>query len=259
MRTTLLLLLLASGALAQDDLAAKLDGKTLTMRTGSLTANVHASWPGLTIASPLGKDTLQPRGFKPGELKLIFDSPDRKTAAWVGDVETLGGELVQFTCVYEIRRGVEAVFVSSRLYNREDSMRSLCSFSWGFPVKAKTFESVGGPVPLLSASQKLKGVADWALFHKEGETGGLCVVTDGLDQLPRKFSGNGGAWLNLAANHDDDGLFGVTGIHEKVWKFAPGGYNEIKFVAFHAEGREDAAAMFKRLSEDPELAALWRY
>jgi hypothetical protein len=120
-------------------------------------------------------------------------------------------------------------------------------------------------VSLAGRGQKLEGAMDWALFHKEGESSGLCIITDGLDKIQRKFSCNvsRAGWVNgcmsLTANNPDDGTMGLTGIRQKIWKFAPGKYNEIKFAVFHAKGAEDAAAMFKRISDDPELTALWHY
>lgn len=266
-KATLTLLLLASGALAQDDFSATLKNGVATLRSGALTCSVSKWSPALAI----GTDAIQPvAAIKPEEFKLVVDAQDRKALAWIGAPELKGGNLTQFTCVYEIRRGVAAVFVSSRLYNREDAMAAKCTLAWGFRAKDKSFESAGGTATLAGAAQKL-AVKEWALFHKPGESEGLCLVTDGLDQIQRKFSSNSSpaqwdapatrnqVWMSLAANEPDDGLHGTTGAGRAVWKIAPGDYNELNFVAFHAKDKMDAAARFKRLTADPALAKLWRY
>lgn len=250
--------------------SAEVTAKDAVLRTGALTARISRWTPALRLSGPSGEDILSPamQGLGMEEFRLVVDGDDHKVLAWVGAPSMHAGSLSQFTCVYEIWRGVEAVFVSSRLYNRESAYESHCNFLWCFQAKDEVFASSSGAVRLAGAGQRLQGVESWAFFASPGGGRGLGLVTDGLGAIQRKIASNASptdwdkepsrVWMWLASNDPGDGLHDTTGLGARLWKFKEGEYNEIKFAAFQADSKEACAAMFEKLS-GPEFSSLWKY
>ena len=260
---------------AEEVFAANVTKNNAELQSGGLKFKMGGATANFSVSLPSGDEAFNlymgDKYCPMEEFKLVLDEPDRKILVWVGAPVVTGGSLAQFTCEYEIRRGLPAVFVRCRLYNRDEAGPASCYFLWAFQMKSPTLESAGGTVHLGGQDIKLLNTKDWLFSAAPEAQGGLGIVTDGLDIIQRKvFSSwtqqkwddveqrGKSSWVkwHLAVNHGADGLNGSTGL--KPWTFDKDDYSSMNFVVFPAKSKEDCAAMFKKLSE-AELAGRWKY
>ena len=248
----------STGLAAEGDFSAvfKSNGYLCVLRSGDLEAVIGKNAASIQIGEY--KFNVN-HGISPVEVKafdLISDAPGsivlRRTSA---PYDSDGG-VVQSVIDYEIRKGMPVLFVRAKLYNRDAAVPSKCFSVWSFPVLQPIMASAGGDVTLIKPWVKLPNAKDWIYYENAEKTGGLGIVTDGLEEKNRNFMANSSlkdfeetkeAYWDICVNNENEGP-----------PYAVGEYSSINLAMFPAQSKEECATMFEKISSS-DSCGLWRY